>query len=193
MAPIISPSASPNSTPTASANLSTLMTKDRETRLVGCSKAFKPKSVFPSVHPFQKPYNAHPDEIITCLDKGTRRQARLPSSRAARVPPQSRDGLSFKATRLLEMVQQDPHPSAYFRDSGTDNSRSRTYFRFDYTDRSELCYTGDTHSAQNCKCFVMPDGEAFMQCFSRRRRKTHPRALNAHEALARGSKESNTP
>jgi len=104
------------------------------------------------------------------------RQARLPSSRAARVPPQSRDGLSFKATRLLEMVQQDPHPSAYFRDSGTDNSRSRTYFRFDYTDRSELCYTGDTHTAQNCKCFVMPDGEAFMQCFSRRRRKTHPRA-----------------
>mmetsp|Transcript_25523 Transcript_25523/g.65722 ORF Transcript_25523/g.65722 Transcript_25523/m.65722 type:complete len:98 (-) Transcript_25523:753-1046(-) len=72
MAPIISPSASPNSTPTASANLSTLMTKDRETRLVGCSKAFKPKSVFPSVHPFQKPYNAHPNEIITCLDKDTR-------------------------------------------------------------------------------------------------------------------------
>ena len=45
--------------------------KDREMRLVGCSKALKPQSVLHSYRPLRKQYFAHPDEIISCLDSSS--------------------------------------------------------------------------------------------------------------------------
>lgn len=69
---------------------------------------------------------------------------------------------------LLEMLQAGIHPSAYYQGQGQDD-KGRTFHRFNYSDRGELCYTGNVHEgSQNFSCFVTPDGMAFMRCFSER-------------------------
>jgi hypothetical protein len=63
--------------------------------------------------------------------------------------------------RLLTLLRERVHPSVYYE--GSD-------LRFQYSDRSETCYTGRVHSGGvNLACFLGRDGSSrFMHCFSGR-------------------------
>ena len=93
-------------------------------------------------------------------------QRRLPNPRAATVAP-PRAVTSMQVSRILEMLQAGRHPTAYYQGAGVDN-KGRTFYRFNYSDRAEPCFSGNIHANNNFSCFVFPDGQAVARCFSSR-------------------------
>ena len=75
---------------------------------------------------------------------------------------------TLHAARLLELLRERVHPSVYPCGAGVDH-KGRTFYRFNYTDRTEPCYTGHAHEgSQNLRAFVTADGMGFAWCFSER-------------------------
>jgi hypothetical protein len=66
-----------------------------------------------------------------------------------------------KVTEILKLVRKI-HPTAIF----TGKSFSSNGYRFTYTDREELCYTGNKHKSNGFMVFYEKDGEINMKCLS---------------------------
>lgn len=63
----------------------------------------------------------------------------------------------FVKARMLALLRKRLHPSAY--EEGPD--------RYNYSDRSEPCYTGRIHeNRQNLTCHLNPNGKIYALCFS---------------------------
>jgi hypothetical protein len=64
---------------------------------------------------------------------------------------------AFVKERMLTLLRERLHPTAY----------SEGPYRFNYTDRSEPCYTGRVHDGrQNLTCHLASDGKIYALCFS---------------------------
>lgn len=65
-------------------------------------------------------------------------------------------------TRIYELLQFI-HPTAKF----TNKTPNDNGWRFSYTDKSELCYTGHTHKSNGFCVYIKPNnGDIYMYCYS---------------------------
>jgi hypothetical protein len=70
--------------------------------------------------------------------------------------------------RMLDLLRRDMHPSAFHDRRPAEDAFDRAVgIRFNYSDRSEPCYTGNIHDGeQNMRCFVDTAGNCIVKCFS---------------------------
>ncbi len=153
-------------------------TKDREMRMCGSSKYDKKQSVLKPVRD-----TVFDDSVITWVQPEERRKtiqvpccvppAAVRARRDARVydviPAPTEEGdAEFVEHRVLELLRERLHPSAYRTRAGQEDAFDAALgIRFNYSDRSEACYTGKYHPGkQNLKCWVDAYGIVHARCFS---------------------------
>ena len=154
--------------------------KDRGLRMVYCSKFEKKESILkPRVVPddwcwkdsciTHIPTNSTLinvpltiPKIVTVLGN-TRRPSRSHIVRDTIQP----DSI---VQRMLLLIKRKVHPSAYYQPSGSEDAFDPARgVKFNYTDRTEPCYTGHIHSGCNNMRAFVDDGEnIWISCFSER-------------------------
>lgn len=158
-------------------------TKDRVMRLLGSSKYEKSHSVLrlrnPDLHlpehatitwladPAERTVIKVPAHIPRILKRKAPREIKDPRDMSYRPPEEH---LEFVERRMLDLLQASVHPSAY-RDRGhgeEDAYDPKGGMRFNYTDRSELCWNGRLHEGvQNMRCWVDTETEdVWVACYS---------------------------
>ena len=151
-------------------------TTDREMRMCGSSKYEKKQSVLEAT----KEGVAHRDTVITWLDEEVeelRVPCRVPQAVKAkrRVKPVREMGtpgegveMGWLKERMLELVRGKVHPTAVYERKGDEDPRNmKRGLKYNYTDRSEKCYSGVQHKGvQNFRCWVDEHEDVWMKCFS---------------------------
>ncbi|GAQ91961.1 hypothetical protein KFL_008920010, partial [Klebsormidium nitens] len=143
--------------------------KDREWRTPGSAKIEKPESVLTCINPA----HSWKDALVTWLEPLEAREEvklpfevperlherfRNPRVMSARGTERSSTNDEFVKTRMLALLRERLHPSAY--EDGHD--------RYNYSDRTEPCYTGRIHeNRQRLICHLNPNGKIYALCFSR--------------------------
>lgn len=71
-------------------------------------------------------------------------------------------------TQILELIQNGIHPTVYRTKIGVEDVTDACIgIRFNFRDRSEVCYTGTQHYGNNnFKAWVDDSNDAWMRCFS---------------------------
>lgn len=160
--------------------------KDREMRAHRAFKYGKDPSTALAIYspPGTLPSASERDVFITCLDDDVsvinvpitmpdvvarqRRSLRSVGEAMQRCPPEQH---AECVTRMMDLLQAHLHPTAYYdRGHGEEDPFNPAIaIKFNYHDRSELCYTGSTHAGcQNLRCWVDSCGDVHCKCFSDR-------------------------
>lgn len=125
-----------------------------------------------------------PDAIITWFDEDRLEQIQVPTkmpkhisrqTRKTRVPSEQHaaeiadEDLAFMKRRILQLVRDKLHPSAYFSSQDFQHVRSSTFgIKLNYTDRAESCYSGICHRGiQNFRCWVDDQDTIWAKCFGK--------------------------
>ena len=151
-------------------------TTDREMRMCGSSKYEKKQSVLEPT----KEGVARRDTVITWLDEEVeelRVPCRVPQAVKARrrVKTVREMGTTGKGVemgwlkeRMLELVRRKAHPTAVYERRGDEDPwNMKLGCKYNYTDRSEKCYSGVQHrGVQNFRCWVDEHSDVWMKCFS---------------------------
>ncbi|GAQ93134.1 hypothetical protein KFL_013180020 [Klebsormidium nitens] len=143
-------------------------TKDREWRTPGSAKIEKPESVLSCIDPA----HSWKDALVTWLKPlESREEVKLPFEVPERLherfqnprvmsergTERSSKNEEFVKARMLALLRERLHPSAY--EEGPD--------RYNYSDRTEPCYTGRIHeNRQNLTCHLNSNGKIYALCFS---------------------------
>lgn len=155
-------------------------TKDRAMRMVGSSKFGKSSILRTFTKGGHKPSDR--DTIISWLDsdiKFINVPCATPYKRGKSVTIKAKTIREFiKRPRLerdskteaiiLELLRNTVHPTAYRTVAGEEDLYdSDKGVRFNFTDRSEKCYTGTKHHGNNnFKAWIDNHGEVWMRCYS---------------------------
>ena len=151
-------------------------TTDREMRMCGSSKYEKKASVLTTT----KEGVAQRDTVITWLDEDVeelRVPCRVPQAvkakrRVKTVRELTAAGEGVETTwlreRMLELVRRRIHPTADQERKGDEDPwNMKRGLKYNYTDRSEKCYSGVQHrGVQNFRCWVDEHEDVWMKCFS---------------------------
>ncbi|GAQ92441.1 hypothetical protein KFL_010140010 [Klebsormidium nitens] len=143
-------------------------TKDREWRTPGSAKVEKPQSVLTCMNPA----HSWKDALVTWLEPQEAREEvklpfkvpdrlhegfRNPRVMSERGTERSSQNSEFVKARMLALLRERLHPTAC--EEGED--------RYNYSDRTEPCYTGRIHeNRQNLRCFLNPNGKIYALCYS---------------------------
>ncbi len=68
-------------------------------------------------------------------------------------------------SRLLEEVQKHFHPTAYLCDKWAEEDPWGVGIRMNYSDRTEPCYSGKTHTCNNFSVRIRSDNSVVARCF----------------------------
>ncbi|GAQ92245.1 hypothetical protein KFL_009560010, partial [Klebsormidium nitens] len=143
-------------------------TVDREWRTPGSAKVERPESVLSCVDRSR----SWKDALVTWLEPLEAREEvkvpfqlperlheryKNPRDMSERGTERSSKNEEFVKARMLALLRERLHRTAY--EEGPD--------RFNYSDRSEPCYTGRIHeNHQNLTCHLNPNGKIYALCFS---------------------------
>ncbi|GAQ91659.1 hypothetical protein KFL_008280010, partial [Klebsormidium nitens] len=143
-------------------------TKDREWRTPGSAKVERPESVLACINrghswkdalvTWLEPFEARKEvKVPFQLPERLHEKFKNPRDMSERGTERSSKNEEFVKARMLTLLRERLHPTAY--EEGPD--------RFNYSDRSEPCYTGRIHeNRQNLTCHLNPNGKIYALCFS---------------------------